>query len=720
MTVPNTSASPPPDTSNFLTNLYANAQTGWLTLFAKHPNGNQTTEWAPATQPAEIAAKAALLGEWNVWFGCATRNKRLEGQKRGGKDDCAHLYALWVDIDVEGPGHNTDRLPTEEQAWRLIDDFPLAPTVIVNSGHGLQPWWALEEPHDITDSDLLARWGATWARRAREAGFHLDNVFDAPRIMRLPGTINTKPGCPSVLVTIEHDDWRMRYGVDDIDPYLDAAPEPPVNHRGVPYIGPGRPGDAYNARHTTTEQLHMLGFIPGRVERDGTQHWKWPAAAGDQSATTYPDGHATIWSETAAQQLGVRAHYGYDAFGLYTQIKHRGNHAAAAADLADNGYGTPPVNLNDLVAKTATPVDADETETETAPLLLFHDWTPAELLDADTTFNWLIEGMYAMPTYGMTAGESKTAKTTVGAITEMSLAAGIPVFGHFEVPKPRAVIIYVGEGGRIPHTRLLARVAQALGIDWRDLPIYPRYEIANITSPRFQATLERDLEKYEPGLVVVDPYYAFHGAKADAKNLHEEAEVLNLLSSRCTEANAVLDITNHFNRGDGKGLRRITMAGGAEWVDTWRLLEHREPPDIDHGQFKLRLEIGSRQWGGTTWDLNISLGVFQPKLGLYDGSIAWELTRPGKQSNDPRVDRVIDAVTENPFTYTKEELAKRIGGRATEARQLVDFLERAHRITPKLVKRPDSAGRNRDHWCYGITDRPEADALSHPDAQGAH
>lgn len=343
-----------------------------------------------------------------------------------------------------------------------------------------------------------------------------------------------------------------------------------------------------------------------------------------------------------------------------------------------------------------------------AESLLFRDWTPAELLAADTGFTWLVEGMYATPTYGMTAGESKTAKSTIGAITQMCVAAGEPVLGQFKVPKARPVVVYVGEGGRIPHTRLMTRISEAMGVPWRDLPIYPRHEIAAIMSPRFQATLARDLEKYEPGLVVIDPYYAFHGSSADSRNLHEEAEVLNAVSAVCVEAGAVLDITHHFNRGEGKGLRRITMAGGAEWVDTWRLLEHREQPDVDNGRFQLRLEIGSRQWGGSAWDIDLNLGRFQPELGLYDGPITWQIRRPGTNPNNADA-AILDAVAAEPLTYTKEELARRAGGRLTDARHRIEALTTRKLILPELTDRPNSAGQNRKVWTYRPGDVPAPD-----------
>ncbi len=343
------------ETVDFLMNLYAGFNDGFVTLFAVHPDRQSTpsiTRWASAKCAVDLADDAAQLDGWNLWIGCATRREQLDGSKRGGNKDCLQIPGLWVDVDIAGPAHAATNLPSEDEAWKLITDFPLPPTVIIHSGHGLQPWWIFQEPHELAESDLLARWGTTWARRMKDAGdFQLDNVYDPARIMRLPGTINTKAGCPPVPVTVAHDDWRNRYGIDDIEQWLDPPlPQPrATNNNGIPYIGPERPGDAYNARHTCAEQFAALGFIAGRVERNGDQHWNWPASANDQSATSYSDGHGAIWSTTAAKQLGAIVNYGYDPYGLYAATRHHGDHTAAAAQLRREGYGAPPVALTDLI-----------------------------------------------------------------------------------------------------------------------------------------------------------------------------------------------------------------------------------------------------------------------------------------------------------------------------------------------------------------------------------
>lgn len=58
------------------------------------------------------------------------------------------------------------------------------------------------------------------------------------------------------------------------------------------------------------------------------------------------------------------------------------------------------------------------------------------------------------------------------------------------------------------------------------------------------------------------------------------------------------------------------------------------PPNVAEGRFALALDIGSRQWGGSSWSLDYDLGPFDEDLGTHVGQTAWDARR-GKA----RVDR---------------------------------------------------------------------------------
>jgi RecA-family ATPase len=182
-----------------------------------------------------------------------------------------------------------------------------------------------------------------------------------------------------------------------------------------------------------------------------------------------------------------------------------------------------------------------------------------ELLEADTALRWLVRGVAIDPTYGQIAGELKTLKTYVSMLLIASVASGQPLFGQFPVERSGPVLVYVGEGGRLPYTRRLKRVAHSLGIEPAELSLFTSYDVAPVTSNRFQESLLRDLAELEPAMVVVDPLYAFHGSATDSRNLHEEGGLLTSISAPCIAAGATCWIVNHFNQ---TGSRRPARASG--------------------------------------------------------------------------------------------------------------------------------------------------------------
>ncbi len=322
---------------------------------------------------------------------------------------------------------------------------------------------------------------------------------------------------------------------------------------------------------------------------------------------------------------------------------------------------------------------------------LFRRWTMSELLDEPHELRWLARGLITRATYGMAAGEMKTLKSHLLAIVAVSVAAGVPIFGRFVVNEAVPVVMYVGEGGRGPYTRLLERVAGALGVDLRSIPLAPSFDIAPITSPRFQASLRRDLDEVRPALVALDPYYAFHGAQADARNLHEEAEVLNALSRPVVEADASLWVNNHFNQsGGGRGLRRITMAGGGEWADSWWLISHREDPDVPAGRFQLLLEVGSRQWGGSSWDLDLDLGPFDEEANEHLGAIRWTIARHVERNgDDDAAGEVLRLLRDRPYELTTTQLVKSVQMRDEDVRSALGQLQRGGQVVSANVGRQE-------------------------------
>ncbi len=168
----------------------------------------------------------------DVWLGVNPVRPRTTG--RGTASDVTRLAALWADLDVK-PGGCPD-LPT---AYRIIDALatmlPTRPVAVTFSGHGLQPFWAIEDAPLDTDTQrararaLLRRWGRLVAHVAEIHHSQVDSVFDLPRVLRAPGTVNHK-AAPVPVVTFADNGRPL--SLDELEEVL------------LEYNVPQRPGDS--------------------------------------------------------------------------------------------------------------------------------------------------------------------------------------------------------------------------------------------------------------------------------------------------------------------------------------------------------------------------------------------------------------------------------------------------------------------------------------------
>lgn len=188
---------------------------------ALHPPGSGLTElralpskataFVNATDADAIERFLRAHANENVFVGVATRKDASSGKL----ENCAELHVLFCDIDFKD-------IP-EAEARALIERFPLRPSIIIKSGHGLHIYWLLREPLDLQGPDDRQR-ADSLLRRLCPA-LHGDiSSADPARVLRIPRTLNCKYTPPRHVV-IEQFDSELRYNPCDFDDFLPEEPE---------------------------------------------------------------------------------------------------------------------------------------------------------------------------------------------------------------------------------------------------------------------------------------------------------------------------------------------------------------------------------------------------------------------------------------------------------------------------------------------------------------
>jgi hypothetical protein len=149
---------------------------------------------------AEVTGRVHAGGD--CWFSVQPLADRVVSG-RGTARDVIGLRALYADLDMKPGGMRTaeDALAVIQTLAEMLNAEPVA---VVASGHGYQPYWRIErgpgtdwsddsdDPRRTEAAALLRRFGRLVARLADVRGAAVDSVYDLPRVLRVPGTVNRK------------------------------------------------------------------------------------------------------------------------------------------------------------------------------------------------------------------------------------------------------------------------------------------------------------------------------------------------------------------------------------------------------------------------------------------------------------------------------------------------------------------------------------------------
>jgi len=368
-------------------------------------------------------------------------------------------------------------------------------------------------------------------------------------------------------------------------------------------------------------------------------------------------------------------------------------------------------DLTDMFDAGGTVDDLEEAAPDEVRQLLAKPWQPltfAEVCARPDEVEWTVKNVLPKSTYGMIAGPAKSLKTHLAMALGVSVASGRPFLGEFEVTNPGPVLFFVGEGSRRGLTSLAKRMAEAIGVRESEVDMEFIERSAALDSDDFQTALRYRLGRRDYAAVLVDPYYAYHRSGANSASLHDEGALLNSASSVCMEFDSTLLIVNHFNQtGRDKSLSRITGAGGAEWCDSWILVDHRFTPEPDEGRFYLTINAASRQAGARKIEVDFSLGKLDSESGEFNGGISWDLDVEQRVRRNVRED-ILTVVGDQPFELTKEQIKRKVGGSSPNTLQAFNKLATDGMITSRKTKR-DESGHERTRPTWGLAEAEDVE-----------
>jgi hypothetical protein len=190
----------------------------------------------------------------------------------GGKSTVSRVIAVFSDYDYAKMGQSRD------EALEYLQSLSCPPTMFVDSGGGLQPYWLLVDPVTSTEDKALAEkimagmcdWWQT------------DKVKDYSRILRVPGTLNVKPEYETPRECfIEQSDNGARYSLDELwemvpeeyhTPQKSVSLGPNGSHppkEGRPLDPPDLPLGVGDGRHL--KATRVIGYFASLKTKGG-----WP------------------------------------------------------------------------------------------------------------------------------------------------------------------------------------------------------------------------------------------------------------------------------------------------------------------------------------------------------------------------------------------------------------------------------------------------------------
>lgn len=259
--------------------------------------------------------------------------------------------------------------------------------------------------------------------------------------------------------------------------------------------------------------------------------------------------------------------------------------------------------------------------------------------------------------------------------------------------------------------RRLRAICEHRNVRYEDLPIRVCFRVPHLTSETHLAAIVEEVDATRPALVVIDPLYlAARGAKSS--QLNEMGEHLENVQHAAMHHGAALAIVHHWNKtGEGKGAKRMTGAGGAEWgrvlVSVSVITKHTDKAtkttsvvldwDFEGDEIAdTTLRVKRRVWAEDPDDLNSPMHY---ELDVVEDEPAEQTEYPNLQ---PSARRVVAILKASGDWMTVSDIGDRLAdeGHPLKKRTIQTALKEAHEAG---LTRPSGDPGTAYSWTFNTT-----------------
>ena len=454
----------------------------------------------------------------------------------GNRDtDVTTVRALFTDDD----NHSF-----EDQLQRL-NEFPLAPSIIVKTRKSFHPYWLSEKSDDVQ----------TWRELQNRLINHFGSdprIENPSRVMRVPGFYHCK--AEPVMVTLIKFNPELRYRLEQFDEVL-----PPLTEEQKVRLNKGAgSGTDYDARTIEIPARSTLESIA----RDKTLVWlkEWTAAHGIEirGQSTKPDG--SIWygvacpweadhsGDTGALQSAISVDQS-GRIGYCCLHQHcLGRTWKDFRTFYEGQDGSDPSSVGGSLAGVfgaEAIVDVIQDQGEPIP-----------------EKDWVIEGLCTEGECAIVSGASKSGKSYL--MTGLCIAAASGDVWLSKFPCRRSRVLYInGENQRDDARARFHSVFEAMAVDPAACEPITSVCADGIVKPlqELREMLIDEIRKNDYAVVVLDPLYCFYKGseidEQDAKNF------VACVKTICRETGAVIFCVHHHSKGAAMYKNASSRASGS-------------------------------------------------------------------------------------------------------------------------------------------------------------